>query len=193
MNVLFLDMDGVLNNSYLTRKWFDKRYLEYEDKKLDFNNDYELWDKIRKEFNEMTCQGKEYIFPELANRLNEVIEKVDLKIIWSSTWRLLPEYKDIENAREMLKRHGINGDALIEYTGHNDYIHRDHAYRARIDEILSFVEKNDLGISKKDKLGAIDDLNLKSLEKYGIKFFQTEMEFGLTEEIKNNMIDYYLK
>ena len=93
----------------------------------------------------------------------------------------------------MLKRHGINGNALIGYTGHNDYIHRDHAYRARIDEILSFVEKNDLGISKKDKLGAIDDLNLKSLEKYGIKFFQTEMEFGLTEEIKNDMINYYSK
>ena len=44
-------------------------------------------------------------------------------------------------------------------------------YRARMDEILYFMDHNDLGITYNDRLAAIDDLNLKGLEKFGIKCF----------------------
>lgn len=190
MNVLFLDMDGVLNNSVLTRKWFDQKFQELEDS-LEYNSSNEIHEEARRQFAEYTCNSTEYIFPELASMLKEVIEAVDLKIVWSSTWRKLSKYNNIENARKMFDRRGLIGNALIGYTptfGHFDY-----EYTKRIEEIRFFINNNTLGITQKDKLAAIDDLNLKRLEKYGVKFFMTEIEFGLTEKIKNDMIKYYLE
>lgn len=190
-NVLFLDMDGVLNNSYLTRKWFDEKFQELESS-LKFNSEDEITQEARRQFAKFTCNYEEYIFPELASLMKEVIEAVDLKIVWSSTWRKLDKYKNIEDAREMFDRKGLIGKALIGYThvwcSHYDY---PNGYRARMDEILYFMDHNDLDITYNDRLSAIDDTNLKGLEKFGIKFFGTDMEFGITEKIRDEMIKYY--
>lgn len=191
-NILFLDMDGVLNNSYLTRKWFDKKFQELEDS-LFYSSFEDIKIEARHQFNKYTCNNKEYIFPELASLLNEVIKTVDLKLVWSSTWRRLPEYYDIENARKMLTKRGLVGSALIDYTPILDNPYISSLSGKRIEEIEYYIHHNNLNITFNDKLAAIDDLNLSALEKLNIKFFPTEFEYGITEKIKNDMIDYYSK
>lgn len=181
-NILFLDMDGVLNNNYLTRKWFDNKFQELETS-LKFNSKNDIQKEAEKQFREFTYDYEEYIFPELASLLKKVIETVDLKIIWSSSWRTLKRYKNIKDAKKMFNRRGLIGDALIGYTPEFHFPYDfPNGYRARMDEIMYFINHNDLDISFKDKLAAIDDLNLIFLEKnIGIKFFQTDVEYGITE------------
>mgnify|MGYP003571242801 CR=1 FL=1 len=188
-NILFLDMDGVLNSNYLIRKWYDDKFLELQDKKPHLNLS-EIRELVSQKYYQEFKHNKELIFPELAKRLNEVIEKCNVKIIWSSTWRYVSPYRNINNARTMLERRGINGSALIGYTP-NFSRFTDGGNYGRMSEILSFVKNNTLGITFEDRLAAIDDLNLKELENDNIKFFGTEVEFGLTENIKNQMIEYY--
>ena len=192
MNVLFLDQDGVTNSNHLIRKWLDDKFLELQEAfpHLEYG-------KIRKLSSEAFYEefkfGKELIFPELAARLNKVIEKCDLKIVWSSSWRNIDPYRgSIDNARVMLERRGIKGSALVGYT---PCFRRfgDAGHYTRMSEILSFIKNNTLGITFEDRIAAIDDLNLSELENDGIKFFGTEVEFGLTEEIKNDMIEFYTK
>ena len=186
----FLDMDGVLNSNYLIQKWCNDKFLELQNE-----NQHLSLSEIRKlvstVFYKEFKHGKELIFPELAKRLNEVIEKCNVKIIWSSTWRYVSPYSgNINTARAMLERRGINGSSLIGYTT-NFSRFTDGGNYGRMSEILAFVKNNTLGITFDDRLAAIDDLNLKELENDNIKFFGTEDEFGLTEKIKNEMIEYY--
>ena len=192
MNVLFLDQDGVCNSNYLIRKWLDNKFLELQESfpHLEYGKIHKLTSEaFYDEFN----HGKELIFPELAVRLNEVITTCNVKIIWSTSWRKISPYVgNIDNARAMLERRGINGQSLIGYTP--DFRRfGDAGHYTRMSEIISFVKNNTLGITFDDKLAAIDDLNLSELEEDGIKFFATEVEFGLTEEIKNDMIEFYTK
>ena len=189
-NILFLDMDGVLNSNYLIRKWCDDKYLELETE-IGQTDLSKIREKVTHEFYKEFKHGKELIFPELAKRLNEVIEKCNVKIIWSSTWRYVSPYRgNINTARAMLERRGINGSSLIGYTP-NFSRFTDGGNYGRMSEILAFVKNNTLGITFDDRLATIDDLNLEELENDDIKFFGTEAEFGLTENIKNQMIEYY--
>ena len=187
-NILFLDMDGVLNNNHLIRKWCDNKFIELqkEHQNLKYSEIYNLVnDEFKKEFK----FGTELIFSELAQRLQEIIEKCNLKIIWSTSWRTVSPYRNIYNAKAMLERHGLNGSALIGYTP--NFSRLSYGSDTRINEILSFIKNNTFGITFNDKLAAIDDMNLSELEENNIKFFNTEVEFGLTEEIKNKMLEYY--
>ena len=189
-NILFLDMDGVLNSNYLIRKWCNDKFLELQ--KEHQNLSYEEVRKMTShKFYQEFKYNHELVFPELAKRLNEVIETCNVKLIWSSSWRNIDPYKgNINNARAMLERHGINGSALIGYTP-NFRRFSDCGQNCRMSEILSFIKNNTLGITFDDRIVAIDDCNLSELEHDDIKFFGTKVEFGLTEKIKNEMIVYY--
>lgn len=194
MNILFLDMDGVLNNHDLTIQWAEKRLKEIK-KNITDKSDIKLREIVMREFNQYMCMGTEYIFKQLADRLNEVITKCDLKIVWSTSWRNISKYnRNIDNAKEMLNRRGVIGDALIGYTPFFGYEYGT-AESTRISEILYCVMNNKFSISYNDKIGVIDDLDLSEIEsyKYGIKFFQTKMKTGLTNKIKNDMLKFYSK
>ena len=189
-NILFLDMDGVLNSNYLIRKWCDRKYKELADSYM-HKPEATLMEFTKDEFRKEFKFGKELIFPELAKRLNEVIETCNVKLIWSTSWRTVSPYAgNIYNARAMLERRGVNSSALIDYTP-NFRRFSDCSYHRRASEIISYVMDNDHGITFDDRLAAIDDLNLSELENDDIKFFGTETEFGLTDEIKNKMIEYF--
>lgn len=43
----------------------------------------------------------------------EICEKTTADILWSSTWRKLPEYSDIKKAQEMFDRRDLPGEKLI--------------------------------------------------------------------------------
>lgn len=189
-NILFLDMDGVVNSNYLLRKWFDDKFKEVQQTICPTE-----FEEIRKivnyDFQQEFKHSTELIFSELAQRLNEVINTCNVKLVWSSTWRCIDPYEtNINNARAMLERRGINGSALIGYTPNFTRFGWG-GYHGRINEILYFIKNNTLGITFDDRLAAIDDANLSELEQHNIKFFGTENEFGLTEKIKQDMINYF--
>lgn len=184
-NILYLDMDGVLNSDELIDQWFinKKQELKNAIPKQRLNKILKI--QFKKEFND----GWELIFPILAERLNNLINKCNLKIIWTTTWRTGNIYSNINNAKKMFNKRGLNGDALIDYTPnlkHGFYYNSD----IRIKEILSSINMNNFD-PKKDKIAAIDDMNLSKLEDYNIKFFLTDERFGLTEEIANQMENYF--
>jgi len=189
-NILFLDMDGVVNSNYEIRKWFDEKYKEIEKDNSNLQPSEILGLARHKFYEEFKC-GHELIFPAHAKRLNEVITICNVKLIWSTTWRNVKPYRDnINNARAMLERRGINGSSLMGYTPDFDRLGYG-GYHNRMSEIMSFIQNNTLGITFDDRLAAIDDCNLSELENDDIKFFGTEIESGLTEKIKNEMIEYF--
>lgn len=90
INVLFLDIDEVLNNNLNTKT--DKEHKHV------YINGVKHHDKFN---------------PRLIENLNMLIERYDLKIVLSSTWRKL---FDIYTMREMFANcMGIKGE-LIDYT-----------------------------------------------------------------------------
>ncbi len=189
-NILFLDMDGVVNSNCLLRKWFDDKFKEVQQTICPTEFE-EIRKIVNHEFYEEFKHSTELIFPELAQRLNEVINTCNVKLVWSSTWRCIDPYEtDINNARAMLERRGINGSRLIGYTP-SFTRYGWSSYNCRISEILSFIKNNTVGVTFDDRLAAIDDANLSELENDDIKFFGTEVETGLTEKIKNDMIEYF--
>lgn len=185
MNILYLDMDGVLNSDELIDHWLINKKIELKN----IVPIQQLNKIIKIQFKKYFNDGYELIFSELAERLNNIINKCDLKIIWSTTWRTGNIYSDINNAKNMFNRRGLNGEALIDYTPnlrHGFYYNSE----LRIEEILLSIKEHQYNPNK-DKIAAIDDMNLSKLEDYNIKFFLTDERFGLTEEIANQMENYF--
>lgn len=191
-NYVFLDMDGVLNSEELIEKWKHDAFEKYQ-KEYSGASTYRLtYQRVHEEFMKEFVNCKELIFPELAERLTKLVRKHDIKIIWSSSWRHLKDYQDIEKAREMFDRRGLPGDALIGYTPNRD--NRISKWEdVRVSEIRWCKQQKLFGITDKSKLAALDDLNLSELEDYGIRFFKTDEYTGLTEEIAANMNEYFSK
>ena len=181
--LLVLDMDGVVNSEFLIRKWFNAKLLEFEDQ---FICEPELLRKaIRSAYAEEFCHSEELIFPQLAKRVTNIVKKTNCKILWSSTWRLLKRYQNIEDAKKMFDKRGLPGDSLIGYT---PQLHMyDDGYRGSC--IRTWLLNNTYG--KFDKVAVLDDRIDAGydLPEY-CKFFQTTNTHGLTESIMKNIIDY---
>ena len=191
-NYLALDMDGVLNSDFLIEKWKKEAFDRYKGEYSGGSYFRLTYQRVREEFMKEFVNCKELVFPELAERLTKLVRKHDIKIIWSSSWRHLKCYQDIEKAREMFDRRGLPGDALVVYTPNRD--NRISKWEeVRVSEIRWCKQQKLFGINDKSKLAALDDLNLSELEDYGIRFFKTEEYTGLTEEIAANMDEYFSK
>ena len=188
-NFLFLDMDGVLNSNELIRKWCDEAEKNLKDK--DKLTEREILKAVRALFNtEFRCY-RELIFPELVELLNRVLEEKNVQIIWSTTWRLLHEYRDLDQAREMLTKRGINGSRLIGVTPDFSYFRMPHN-ELRMKEIRNVISNKRFGIKNSSRIAILDDLDMNDLsDGENIKMFQTTIEKGLTEEIVQDMLDFY--
>jgi hypothetical protein len=179
--IIMLDMDGVINSSELINKWFSEKDAELKEI---YPDDLDRYVYVKKEYAKTFKHCTELIFPELANILHNIIEQTDAYIVWSSTWRnVIPYKRNIECAREMLIRHNIQGDRLIDYTpnsGGDDY------YCYRGNEIAAWLEKNSV-----KKCAILDDREDAGV---GIpdhaKLFLTSAKKGLTEEIAKEVIKY---
>lgn len=114
MNIIFLDVDGVLNN--------DKTWLSLKERR---NSVIASGDSFK------MCN--EYMIDEdLVKLLSEVTKKCSAKIVLSSTWRLLD--KDYESIVSICKKHGcevigrtpelwsIRGEEIQEWILENDHI-----------------------------------------------------------------------
>lgn len=182
MNIIFLDMDGVVNSQ-------------------------ETFENIRgnkKFFNECLENRvvPEFIDPNLREKINEILIRVpDCKVVWSSTWRM-----GLRNSKVFIKgvydTCGFVEDSFLSYT---PIMHK-----FRFVEILEWlrlfgknydIEKCVI-IDDDSDAGIPEDLEkefgkgspyIDVAKKYNCKFFQTKNEIGITDEIKNKILVYFLE
>ena len=95
MNILFLDMDGVVNSGRDNAK--PDRY-PYDDEWSNPSQKYDLY----------------YVNPELAERVTKLCEDYDLNIVASSSWRKLITV--VENYRTMMTNRFLPGYRLVGFT-----------------------------------------------------------------------------
>jgi hypothetical protein len=185
IKIIALDMDGVMNSTTLTRKWIDDKFQELEKAYTDYS---ELRAAVRQSFRDAFRSSHELVFPEFAERLTRICKETGALILWSSTWRTLPEYaRNMEFAKEMFNRRGMPGNALVGYTPDlgGDWW----GTTTRGSEIAAWINGNTIG--NVVKCAVLDDRmdageNLPNVA----KFFHTWESDGLTEEIANQVMQY---
>lgn len=182
MNIIFLDMDGVINNRSFVQTWVTK-----------FGRTNDSIKKFRKNYciNE---SGLYFIVPELRDRFNLIISSVEnCKVVWSSSWRLFYGHREkpskyyIEN---LYYKCGFPKNSLLSWTPNLPYL-------LRSNEITKWIDDN-YKIYDIEKIAIIDDLEeanpfINNYENIPIKFFLTSEKYGLTEEISNNILNYFIK
>lgn len=185
LNLIALDMDGVVNSSIAIYDWFDKKMSELENNGFSYL-DNEIRLEARKIFNKEFENSTELIFPELAQRIKRIVDETDCYILWISTWRKLEKYSNIEIAKDMFNRRGLPGDKLLDYT---PSIGMAWSGSCRGNEIKMWINNNTYG--KVNKCAVIDDredagYNLPSCA----KFFQINEQIGITEYDMEDIINY---
>jgi len=185
--IIALDMDGVVNSSQHINNWIINKREEIKKEYPEFNVlDDEIFQLTRKAYQKEFNHMIELIFPDLAERIKRICDETDCYIVWSSTWRKLNEYEDIEVAKEMFNRRGLPGDRLIGYTPRQGMSWEGHC---RGSEIKLWINDNIYG--KVTKCAVIDDrydagYNLPKCA----KFFQINDQIGITEEDTEDIINY---
>jgi hypothetical protein len=185
MKILALDMDGVVNSNKLINAWLQQEtdYIKLINPEL---SDEKVHETVIKRFKDFFNDSKELIFTELALKVTKICEETDACILWTSSWRLENEYKDIEVAKEMFNRHYLPGDRLIGYT---PSLHNFYGSNLRGDEIRVWLESNIYGKIK--KCAVIDDLIYAGFNlPENAKFFQTNYEDGITDKLVNKICRY---
>lgn len=178
-NIIFLDMDGVINCNNVIKEWINEKG----------NNKSSL-----KEFKEKYCLNPNspllyFIVPELLNRFNELYNQIpNCKVVWSSSWRLTTKKESKLFIESLYYQCGFVKGSFLSYTP-------DMRYRLRSDEIKDWIKTFRTSYNIR-KCAIIDDLSEADLmiDSYlgiPIKFFKTEFEFGLTEEIANKIKNYF--
>lgn len=167
--ILFLDMDGVVNSNNEIVNYLDD---------LTENQCYTR-EEARHQFNIEFCHYTELIFPIFAKRITDICETCDCDIVWSTTWRTIREYRNnIEYAQKMLAKRGIPGNRLIAYTPILPY-------NQRKDEIKLWLKTYGKTIKR---FAILDDRIDACYNTKRGRFFQTNINDGLTESIKQNVI-----
>lgn len=178
MNIIFLDMDGVINSGIVQEQWVKEHGTSEE---------------ARNAFIDKFCMNSKfpyyYIVPELLERFNTLYSKIDdCKVVWSSSWRNTAGRNSKRFVEGLYYKCGLPKNSFLGYT---PYI----PYMLRNTEILEWIfEFRDQ--YKIDKCAIIDDLEeaeiiqTKEME-VQIKFFKTSSRFGLTQEIADEILNYF--
>ena len=117
IKLIALDMDGVVNSDTHVNNWIMNKRKEYKKSYPEINPiSNEFFQLVKKAYINEFVHCEQLVFPELAKRIAQICEETDCYILWSSTWRKLQRYKDIEKARQMFDRRGLPGKRLIAYT-----------------------------------------------------------------------------
>ena len=165
MKILFLDMDGVVNATYIVDEWI-KIHGDSNESKKAFREHY-----------------KNGIVPELAQRVCDIVSQTSCKIVWSSTWRRQRFLERIANAKLSFNSWGLPGDSLIDKTPYFPGSPR--AY-----EIDEWIKENTEKYNIERCAIVDDDSDAGLIENENRKFFWTSMKTGLTEELKKHIIEY---
>jgi len=185
IKIIGLDMDGVVNSGKLCRKWINDRW------KIEEQNPNNLTDEdvrlaVRKAYQEEFVHMEELVFPELAEKITKICKETDCYILWTSTWRKLERYQDVEVAKDMFNRRGLPGDRLIAYT---PQIGMGWAGHCRGSEIKSWITNNiEYNVIKcaviDDRIDAGENLPKNA------KYFWIDDYEGITDDNVNDIIKY---
>ena len=121
MNILFLDVDGVLNSK--------QHFLATKDIKTppaDTLNDADLF-TMKRDTNKNNMWCLEYILDNVP----------DLKIVISSSWR---NHYDIESFKELFKIYGLDGNRIIGKTPKRFSSERVHEIHMWLDDFINDKE-----------------------------------------------------
>lgn len=184
IKIIALDMDGVINSSELIQNWINDRW-KIEEQNPNNLTDEDIRLAVRKAYQEEFVHCEELVFPELAEKITKIVNETGCYILWTSTWRKLERYKNIEDAKEMFNRRGLPGDKLIAYTQSIGLAWNSNHCRGT--EIKYWIQdNNEYNILK---CAVIDDrvdagMNLPHCAQY---FF---IEDGITDNDVINIINY---
>lgn len=181
--LIALDMDGVVNSR---KHWIAE--LDVEMSKVDASLPMlERKAKARSVLVDKYVDMTEYVVPELADKVRRICSETGAKILWSSSWRNLEQYSDIERAREMFTRRGLPGEALIGYTIN---LGADWAiYYARGEEIRTTLHgMKDVRVLRCAVLDDREDAG--HLLPKNAKFFRIDPNVGIDDETADRVIAY---
>lgn len=182
MKVIALDMDGVVNSKKKITEWLDAKKNHFASLG---SSAAEAEDKTRKAYIEEFQNMTELVFPEYAVRVSKIVDETGAKILWSSTWRNIDKYKDLEVAKDMFNRRGLPGEALLDRTPDFLADFRHDCYRGS--EISLWLKEH----PEVTKCAVIDD---REDAGYGLpsnaQYFATTWQSGLTDEVTDAIIKY---
>ena len=180
MNIIFLDMDGVLNCNKVQEDWIKQ-----------YGHTKEAIDAFKKKY----CLNQKppyyFIVPELLERFNTLYSKIpNCKIVWSSSWRNTVMKKSKLFIEGLYYQCGLPKDSFIGYTPYIPYLLR---YNEIEEWIKDHIDKFEI-----EKCAIIDDMYEASISgnkflNIPIKFFQTSEKYGLTEEISKNILTFFME
>ncbi len=159
MNVIFLDIDGVLNSEAMLRK------LDTKHRELGHHERCECYRLERQ------------IDPEAVVRLNRLIEATNAKIVVSSSWRLLMDPPELHR---VLVGHGLVGEIIGETPdGPNDPAFASYGPIDRIfrgNEIAHWLKQH----PEVERFVILDDCS--DMDHLKHRLVQTDCEEGLLDE-----------
>jgi hypothetical protein len=181
--MIFLDIDGVLNNATFKTNWMeahkglDRTYLEIRFYRLFINA------------TEMGFYNG-YIVPENLENFNRIIDATNADVVLSSDWRFINDgnynnVADINIIKQMFRVREIKGNVI----GATPYIFK----HPRDIEILRYINTNKI---KDTKIVVIDDLREAGNAIEDIpnsKFVWTNYKTGLTKEEADKTIEFLNK
>ena len=193
-NLIFLDMDGVMNNQTFEQEW--KKEFKKNWRKEHPNGPYLNSYKIRNQFEERFAKVSEYSFyngfiaPENLDNWNKLITSVEAEIVCSSDWRRVHfETGDMlahpNMVQELFDHRGMKGK-VIGVTPMESSWHRGAEIHRWLSENNSEEERRVLVLDDLDEVNDFD---------YGdicteFKFINTDYMKGLTSDNVNEAIKF---
>lgn len=183
VNLIALDMDGVVNSNELILDWLyrhrDELIEEYKD---------QADEEVKKLFKYTFKNGRELVFPQLAEKVTRLCRETDSYILWSTDWRRIDPYvNSTEAILTLFRKFDLPTDRFLGCTPVFN--------SSRGTEINAWIESNKF-FSYKDlhRCAVLDDLleaGIGLSEK--CKLFKTDPNIGITEQIVENAKRFLLE
>lgn len=185
-NMIFLDMDGVLNNSE-----FEKEYMKALRKEMPYLTSNQIYTQFMRRFIEVSEYSfyNGFIVPENLNNWNRLITSVDAEVVFSSDWRKIhfdtgDMLADIKNVQDLFDIRGMKGKVVGVTPLRND-LHRGF----EIYDYLKQLPKEERRVLVIDDLEEVRDANWKNVTTK-FMFINTDYRKGLTSEEVDKAIKF---
>ena len=176
-NLIFLDMDGVLNNDTFPEEWQAKLKRE-----MPYLTENQLIIQFQKRFAEVTEYSfyNGYIAPENLQNWNRLITSVNADIVFSSDWRKIhfdtgDMLAEISQVQELFNQRDMKGK-VVGVTPLSYDLHRG---REIFKYLVEHNPEEERRVLVLDDLDEVRDIKFNKVTTE-FKFIQTDYKTGLT-------------